>query len=120
MVGKSPMYQATTEDRWQHYFRSPPTKLGFGSLAIGLAKPRRLALRDPLSALEESSGNWSISMLQNATSRTMNPTIQGMRDGREHGREHNRRNIWGRRKPGPRLDMSLLPKVCVRPRKSRR
>ena len=24
--------QANTEARWQHYFRSPPTKLGFGSL----------------------------------------------------------------------------------------
>ena len=30
---KSPRYNvATTEARWQHYFRSPPTKLGFGSL----------------------------------------------------------------------------------------
>ena len=24
--------QAETEKRWQHYFRSPPTRLGFGSL----------------------------------------------------------------------------------------
>ena len=30
---KSPRYDAaTTEARWQHYFSSPPTKLGFGSL----------------------------------------------------------------------------------------
>ena len=30
---KSPKYdEAKTEARWQHYFRSPPTKLGFGSL----------------------------------------------------------------------------------------
>ena len=30
---KSPKYdKVKTEARWQHYFRSPPTKLGFGSL----------------------------------------------------------------------------------------
>ena len=30
---KSPKYdQATTEARWKHYFRSPPNRLGFGSL----------------------------------------------------------------------------------------
>jgi len=30
---KSPRYDvANTEARWQHYFRSPPTRLGFGSL----------------------------------------------------------------------------------------
>ena len=30
---KSPKYSKdTTEKRWQHYFRSPPSRLGFGSL----------------------------------------------------------------------------------------
>ncbi len=63
---------AQTEARWQHYFRSPPTKLGFGSLVYRAREHRRDGATRTRSnaALEEEVEGLIALMLQSATSRT--------------------------------------------------
>jgi hypothetical protein len=114
---RSPKYDpATTEARWQHYFRSPPNRLGFGSLVW---------------RARQASPGWRYENMSAVTAEAIGSFIAQLlreRDEPDDGEEAGARasgakassasassviepvDLWGRFDP-PRLPRGLLPNV---------
>ena len=71
----------TCDDRWQHYFASPPTKIGFGSLYYEARKIRPLFVPpfDPLLEEDGGDGNAAGGKLPFEKEREGRPRILSMR-----------------------------------------
>ena len=96
--------QAETEKRWQHYFRSPPARLGFGSLVYRAreADPEWRYENPASTALTESVGKFVAQLLAEGEE-------DGDGDGDGDAGDIEPVDLWARFDPPP-LPRGVLPR----------
>jgi hypothetical protein len=111
---KSPKYDpATTEARWQHYFRSPPDRLGFGSL-VWRARQASPGWRyeNMSAATAEAIGAFLTQLLHERDEPDDGgaEASAGGKAGATSASSAEPVDLWGRFDP-PRLPRGLLPEI---------